>query len=38
VNVRNLFVSGIPGIKNVKTSGRVMVNPSHKEKIDKKIA
>jgi len=38
VNVRTLYVSGIPGIKTVKTSGRIMVNPAHKEKIDKKIA
>lgn len=35
-NVRSLFVSGIQGIKTVKTSGRVMLNPSHKLKIDKK--
>ena len=35
-NIRNIFVSGIEGIKTVKTSKRLIYTPAHKDKIDKK--
>ena len=34
--IRNIFVSGIKGIKTVKTSKKVVMNVSAKEEINKK--
>jgi DNA-directed RNA polymerase II subunit RPB1 len=35
-NVRNIFISGIEGIKTVKTSKKLIFNVNQKDKIDKK--
>lgn len=34
--IRNIFISGIKGIKTVKTSKKVVMTPDHKEEINKK--
>lgn len=34
--IRSIFISGIKGIKTVKTSKKVVMTPSHKEEINKK--
>ena len=34
--IKNIFISGIPGIKTVKTSKRLVMNPDPKEQITKK--
>jgi hypothetical protein len=34
--IRNIFISGIKGIKTVKTSKKLVMTPSHKEEINKK--
>ena len=34
--IRNIFISGIKGIKTVKTSKKLVMTPNHKEEINKK--
>lgn len=36
-SIRNVFISGIEGIKTVKTAKRLMYSPGQKDKIDKKL-
>lgn len=35
-SVRNIFISGIKGIKTVKMTKRIILNPEHKDRITKK--
>ena len=36
-SIRHIFISGIKGIRTVKTSKRIILSPDHKEKITKKV-